>query len=72
MQTERKIRDIITSANTLLGKVDIQRLTAERQKEFSRARQFIELAEAAIRDAKFEYALELADKAETLAKELQG
>jgi type IV secretory pathway VirB10-like protein len=72
VQAERKIRDIIGSANSLLGKVNYSKLTPERQKAFNQAKQFIEMAEGAIRDAKYEYALELADKAETLAKELQG
>jgi hypothetical protein len=72
VQAERKIRDIIGNANILLGRVNLQKLTAERQKAFHQARQFIDLAETAIREARFDYALELADKAETLAKELQG
>ena len=56
----------------LLGRVDYRKLSAERRKAYDQAKQFIEGAEGAIRDSKFEYALELADKAETLAKELQG
>jgi hypothetical protein len=72
VQAERQIRDIIGRANALLGKVNYQKLTAERQKAYNQAKQFIEGAEGAIRDAKFEYALELAEKAETLAKELQS
>jgi hypothetical protein len=71
VQAERQIRDIIGRANALLGKVNYQKLSPERQKAYDQAKQFIEGAEGAIRDAKFEYALELADKAETLAKELQ-
>ena len=71
-QAERQIRDIIGRANGLLGRVDYRRLSAERRKAYDQAKQFIEGAEGAIRDSKFEYALELADKAETLAKELQG
>jgi hypothetical protein len=72
VQAERQIRDMIGRANGLLGRVNYQKLTAERQKAYEQAKQFIEGAEAAIKDAKFEYALFLADKAETLAKELQG
>ena len=66
------IRDIIGRANGLLGRVDYRKLSAERRKAYDQAKQFIEGAEGAIRDSRFEYALELADKAETLAKELQG
>ena len=71
-QAERQIRDIIGRANALLGRVDYRKLSAERRKEYDRAKQFIETAEAAIRDAKFEFGLEVAEKAETLAKQLQG
>lgn len=71
VQTERQIRDVIGRANGLLGKVNYQILPPARQKAYDQAKQFIEGAETAIRDAKLEYALELADKAETLAKELQ-
>ena len=72
VQAERQIRDIIGRANALLGRVDYRKLTPERRKAYDQAKQFIDGAEGAIRDTKFEFALELADKAETLAKELQG
>ena len=72
VQAERQIRDIIGRANGLLGRVDYRKLSPERRKAYDQAKQFIDGAESAIRDAKFEYAQELADKAETLAKELQG
>jgi outer membrane biosynthesis protein TonB len=71
-KAEQQIRDIIGRANALLGKVDYRKLTPERRKAYDEAKQFAALAEAAIKDAKFDYAWELADKAETLAKELQG
>ncbi|MGB2714525.1 MAG: hypothetical protein WBC51_10130 [Vicinamibacterales bacterium] len=71
-QAERQIKDTIGRANGLLSKVDYQRLSTERQKVYNEAKQFAELAEAAIKDAKFEYALELAEKAETLARGLQS
>jgi outer membrane biosynthesis protein TonB len=71
-QAERQIRDIIYRANALLARVDYRKLSAERRKAYDQAKQFIETAEAAIRDSKFEFGLEVADKAETLAKELQS
>jgi outer membrane biosynthesis protein TonB len=71
-QAERQIKDTLYRANDLLSKVDFGKLTAERQKVYNQAKQFILMAEAASRDAKFEYALEVAEKAETLAKELQS
>jgi len=71
-QAERQIKDTIGRANGLLAKVDYQKLSIQLQKVYNEAKQFAELAEAAIKDAKFEYALELAEKAETLARGLQG
>lgn len=71
-QAERQIKDTIGRANGLLAKVDYQKLSAQLQKVYNEAKQFAELAEAAIKDAKFEYALELAEKAETLARGLQS
>jgi hypothetical protein len=71
-QVERQIRDILGRASSLLGRVNYQKLTPERRKAYDQAKQFGEGAELAIKDGKFEYALELAEKAETLAKELQG
>ena len=71
-QAERQIRDILHRVNQLLNKVDYQRLTKDRQKAYNQAKQFMEGAEAALRDGRFDYALELAEKAETFAKELQG
>jgi hypothetical protein len=71
-QAERQIRDIISRANSLLARVDYRKLSADRRKAYDQAKQFIETAEAAIRDSKFEFGLEVADKAETLAKELQS
>ena len=65
-------RDIISRANALLGRVDYRKLSAERRKAYDQAKHFIEGAEGAIRESRFEYALELADKAETLAKQLQS
>lgn len=71
-KAEQQVRDVIHRANTLLARVDFQKLTQERQKAYNEAKQFVAGAEAAIKDARFELALELAGKAETLAKELQG
>jgi type IV secretory pathway VirB10-like protein len=70
-KAEQQAREVINRANTLLARVDYQRLTPERQKAYNEAKQFVVGAEAAIKDTRFDLALELADKAETLAKELQ-
>ena len=71
-KTEQQIRDILRRANGLLGKVNYQGLTPERQKVYNEAKQFIDNAETKMKEEQFELALELAEKAETLAKALQG
>lgn len=71
-KAEQQIRDTIRRANGLLGRVNYQGLTPDRQKVYNEAKQFVDGAETAIKEEKFEYALELAEKAETLAKGLQG
>lgn len=70
-KAEQQAREVIGRANSLLGKVDYQKLTPERQKAYNEAKQFVAGAEAAIKEARFDIALELAEKAETYAKELQ-
>lgn len=71
-QAERQIRDVIGRANTMLTRVDYQKLTPERRKAYDDAKRFIDASEAALKGANYEYARKLADTAETLAKELQG
>ena len=71
-QIERQIRDILFRANNLLGRVDYRKLSPERRKAYDQAKQFAAGAEAAIKEANYQYALELADKAETMAKGLQS
>jgi hypothetical protein len=70
-KAEQQVRDVLGRANGLLGRVDYGKLTPERQKAYNDAKNFVSGAEAAIKEGRFDYALELADKAETLAKELQ-
>jgi hypothetical protein len=71
-KAEQQIREVIRRANGLLGKVDYRNLTPDRQKVYNEAKQFVDAAETAIKEEKFDYALEVAEKAETLAKGLQG
>jgi type IV secretory pathway VirB10-like protein len=71
-KTEQQIRDILRRTTGLLGKVNYQGLTQDRQKVYNDAKNFMDGAETAIKEEKFELALELAEKAETLAKGLQG
>ena len=71
-KAEQQIRDVIRRTNGLLGKIDYQVLTPERRKVYNEAKQFVDGAETAIKEEKFELALEFAEKAETLARGLQG
>ena len=71
-KTEQQIRDILRRANGLLGRVNFNGLTEDRKKVYNDAKQFVDNAETAIKEDKFELALEYAEKAETLAKGLQG
>lgn len=71
-KAEQQIRDILRRAIGLLGKVNFQGLTDDRKKVYNEAKQFVDGAETAIKEEKFELALELAEKAETMARGLQG
>ena len=69
---ERQVRDILSRAQGLLKNVDYPTLTTERRSAYDQAKDWIDGAEAALRTSNFELARETAEKAEKLAKELQG
>lgn len=71
-QAEKQVRDTIGRANGLLGRVDYRKLTPNGRKAYDDAKRFLEASEGALKAANFEYAKNLADTAETLAKELLG
>ena len=68
----RQIRDSVERTRRALDKIDYQPLTRERKKAYDDAKLFATQAEEAINAANLVFAKELADKAERLAKELQG
>jgi hypothetical protein len=70
--SERQIRDIMQRAQVALGNVDFNALSAPRKKAYNEAKDFISLAEAALKASNFEQAKDLAGKAEKLANELQS
>lgn len=70
--SERQIRDTLARAQGGLNNVNYQRLSQARKRSYDEAKDFIASAESAIRAANFEIAKEFADKAELLAKALQG
>jgi hypothetical protein len=71
-EASRQVRDTIERAKKTLGSINYQRLTTTRRAEYDRANLMIKEAEQAVKGEKFDYAKSLADKAESIAKELQG
>ena len=69
---ERQIRESLKSTQTKLNGINFQRLSAERQKAYNEAKDFMEQAERAIKASNFELAKGLASTAEKLATELQS
>ena len=68
----RQIRDSVERTRRALDKIDYQTQTRDRKKAYDDAKLFATQAEEAINAANLVFAKELADKAERLAKELQG
>jgi len=69
---ERKVRDVVARASRDLMRIDYRGLSAQGREQYDQAKQFSEDAEQALKDRNFVYALTLADKAATLATQLQG
>jgi hypothetical protein len=69
---EKQIRDTLTRAQSMLNTVDYQQLSPERKKEYVSAQDFMRSADDRIKASNFEMAKDFAEKAEKLAKELQG
>jgi outer membrane biosynthesis protein TonB len=71
-EAERNVRSTIDRANKLLGGVNYAPLNNERKKAYNDAKMFIQQAEEASKQGNFVFAQGVANKAETLAKELAG
>lgn len=71
-EASRQVRDILERAKKALASVDYQRLTSARRAEYDRANLMIKEAEEAVKAENFPYGKSLADKADQIAKELQG
>lgn len=71
-EATRRIREISGRAQGILDTTDYQVLNAERQAQYQHAKLLINQSEEAIKAANFEFGRNLAEKAERLAKELQG
>jgi hypothetical protein len=68
----RTIRDTIERTRRMLGGTDRTKLSALRQKAFDDAQLFMKQAEDALNTKNLKFAMELAEKAERLAKEVQN
>jgi outer membrane biosynthesis protein TonB len=71
-ESERNVRSTIDRASKLLGGVNYGPLNNERKKAYNDAKMFIQQAEEASKQGNFVFAQGVANKAETLARELAG
>ena len=71
-ETARQVRDILDRANKGLSSIDYGGLNRQRKESYDTAKGFILQAEDAIKTSNFGFALKLAEKADTIAKELQN
>lgn len=68
----KNVRGTIDAAQRLLNTVSFGALSIERKKAYNDAKLFIQQAEAALKEGNFAFAQAVANKAETLARELAG
>jgi hypothetical protein len=71
-EAEKNVRSTIDRASKLLGGVNYGPLNNERKKAYNDAKMFIQQAEEASKQGNFALAQGVANKAETLARELAG
>lgn len=71
-EAARQVRDLIERARRTLGSIDYAHLSPERRSQFDSARLMVTQAEDAVKASNFEFARNLAEKAERLATELKG
>jgi hypothetical protein len=71
-EATRQIQDVIQRARKGLGSIDYKGLSTERRNQYDQAKAMVTQSEDALKGANFEFARNLADKADRLAKELQA
>lgn len=69
-QAERQVRSVIGRAQGTLQNVDYRALSPAARQQYDTARRFITQAESALRIRNYVFARNLADKADTLARQL--
>ena len=70
--SEKAIRATLDRARLLLQNVDYRQLNAERKKAYDDSGRYMRQAEDAVKEGNLVFAQSLANKAETLARELAG
>jgi outer membrane biosynthesis protein TonB len=71
-EATRQVHDVIERAKRELDNINYQRLTNERRQQYESAKLMVTKSEDALKQSDFGLARQLAEKAERLAKELQG
>jgi hypothetical protein len=71
-EASRLVGEAVDRARKMLRSVDQRGLTAARRAEYDSANRTITQAEGALKEGKFDIALNLAEKAERIARELQA
>jgi hypothetical protein len=71
-QASRQVRDTLERARGLLQQIDYRRLGREARAQYDTAKQFMDHAEEALRARNYVAAKYLADKADTIARQLSG
>jgi hypothetical protein len=69
-QAEREVRGILARAQAILQNLDYGRLSNAARQQYDTARRFTTQADAALKVRNYVFARNLADKAETLARQL--
>jgi hypothetical protein len=68
----RQVQEIIDRANGALKSIDYQALSNDQKAQYDNAKLLIKQAEDAVKAANFDFAKNVAEKAERIAKELHG
>ena len=71
-EATRQVHDVIERAKRELENINYQRLNNERRQQYESAKLMVTKSEDALKQSDFGLARQLAEKAERLAKELQG
>ena len=71
-EATRQVNEVIDRARRALNAIDYRRLTAERRNQYDSAKLMVTESENALKKSEFEFARNLAEKADRLARELQG